>query len=171
MNQEQTTKKLSELISNPNNPRFIKDDKFHKLVQSIKDFPDMLKLRPIICNEQMIVLGGNMRLKACQELKIKEVPVIIVSGLTAEQEQEFIIKDNVSFGEWDWDILANEWDSEKLVDWGLEVPIFKDEDNISDSEKEIKNLWFLNIEFQSESEIQKWFEKLTEEGLYCKIVQ
>ena len=113
--------KLTEIKSNPNNPRLIKDDKFKKLVQSIKEFPQMLELRPIVVNDDMIVLGGNMRLKACKEAGLKEVPVIKASDLTEEQQRAFIIKDNVGYGEWDWDLLANEWDEEQLLEWGLDV--------------------------------------------------
>jgi len=116
--------KLSEIKPNPNNPRIIKDDKFKKLVKSIQDFPEMLELRPIVVNDDMIVLGGNMRLKACKEAGLKEVPVIKASELTEEQQREFIIKDNVGFGEWDWEQLANEWDAEQLDEWGLDVPDF-----------------------------------------------
>ena len=113
--------KLSEVKSNPNNPRLIKDEKFSKLVKSIKEFPKMLEIRPIVVNDEMVVLGGNMRLKACKEAGLKEIPIIKASDLTEEQQREFIIKDNVGFGEWDWDILANEWDSEHLEEWGLDV--------------------------------------------------
>lgn len=116
------TVKLSEVKSNPNNPRLIKDDKFNKLVQSIKEFPKMLEIRPIVVNADMIVLGGNMRLKACKEAGLKEVPVIFAQDLTEEEQKQFIIKDNVGFGEWDWDMLANEWEPEALKDWGLDVP-------------------------------------------------
>ena len=118
--------KISDVKINPNNPRLIKDDKFTKLVQSIKDFPEMLEIRPIVVNSDMVVLGGNMRLKACQQAGIKEVPIIIADNLTEEQQREFLIKDNVSGGEWDWDILANEWDAEQLDEWGLDIPIKKD---------------------------------------------
>ena len=114
--------KLSEIKSNPNNPRLIKDDKFKKLVQSIKDFPKMLELRPIVVNDDMVVLGGNMRLKACKEVGLKEVPIIKASELTDDQQREFIVKDNVGFGEWDWDMIANEWDTEQLIEWGLDLP-------------------------------------------------
>lgn len=114
--------KISEIKSNPNNPRVIKDDKFKKLVQSIKDFPRMLELRPLVLDENNIVLGGNMRLKACISLGLKEVPVVYAKDLTEEQKKEFIIKDNVGFGEWDWDVLANEWESTQLNEWGLDVP-------------------------------------------------
>lgn len=119
-----TTVKLSDVKANPNNPRTIKDEKFKKLVASIKGFPEMLSLRPIVVNQDMVVLGGNMRLKACKEAGIKEVPIIKASDLTDEQQKEFIIKDNVGFGDWDWDALSNEWDVEQLQDWGLDVPDF-----------------------------------------------
>ena len=116
--------KLSEVKLNPNNPRLIKDDKFKKLVQSIKDFPEMLNIRPIVVNQDMVILGGNMRYKACKEAGLKEIPIII-ADLTEDQQREFLIKDNVSGGEWDWEVLANEWDSEQLEDWGLDVPSFE----------------------------------------------
>jgi DNA modification methylase len=112
--------KISEVKSNPNNPRIIKDDKFKKLVKSIQEFPQMLELRPIVVNTEMIVLGGNMRLKACKEAGLKEVPIIMADELTEEQQKEFIVKDNVGFGEWDWDVLANEWDAVQLEEWGLD---------------------------------------------------
>jgi len=115
--------KLSDIRPNPNNPRVIKDDKFKKLVKSIQDFPQMLELRPIVVNDEMIVLGGNMRLKALEHLGIEETFIIKAGDLTDKQEQEFIIKDNVGYGEWDWDQLANEWDVEDLDEWGLDLPL------------------------------------------------
>ena len=115
--------KLSDIRPNPNNPRVIKDDKFKKLVKSITDFPQMLELRPIVVNDDMIVLGGNMRLKALEHLGIEETFIIKAGDLTDKQEQEFIIKDNVGYGEWDWDQLANEWDVEDLDEWGLDLPL------------------------------------------------
>jgi hypothetical protein len=118
------TVKISAVKSNPNNPRIIKDDKFKKLVTSIKEFPQMLDIRPIVVNDEMIVLGGNMRLKACIEAGLKEVAIIKASELTPEQQNEFIIKDNVGFGEWNWDDLANSWDTEQLTEWGIDLPIF-----------------------------------------------
>jgi DNA modification methylase len=108
---------------NPSNPRHIKDHKFTQLVKSIRHFPEMLQLRPIVVDSDNIVLGGNMRLKACIEAGLKEVPIIVASELTDEQQKEFIIKDNVGFGEWDWEQLANEWEIEQLSDWGLDLPI------------------------------------------------
>jgi len=116
--------KISEVKNNPNNPRVIKDDKFDKLVRSIKEFPKMLEIRPIVVNDDMIVLGGNMRLKACKEAGLKEVPIIKASDLTEDEQKQFIIKDNVSGGEWDWEMLQNDWNLEELDEWGLDVPDF-----------------------------------------------
>jgi DNA modification methylase len=120
--------KISEVKLNPNNPRLIKDDKFKKLVQSIKDFPEMLEIRPIVVNTDMVILGGNMRYKACKEAGLKEVPIIIADNITEEQQREFLIKDNTSGGEWDWEVLANEWDVEQLEEWGLDIPAFETEE-------------------------------------------
>lgn len=114
--------KISTVKLSPDNPRVIKGDKFKKLVQSIKDFPQMLELRPIVVDEDMVVLGGNMRLRACIEAGLKEVPILRASMLTEEQKREFVIKDNSSFGEWNWDILANEWDINDLSAWGIDIP-------------------------------------------------
>ena len=120
---------IKEVKLSPHNPRVIKNNKFMKLVNSIKNFPQMLDLRPIVVDEDMEVLGGNMRLRACMEIGLKEVPIIQVKELTAEQKKEFVIKDNSAFGEWDWDLLANEWDIEDLDDWGLDIPAsYFDED-------------------------------------------
>ena len=113
--------KIGEVKLNPSNPRVIKDDKFKKLVKSIKDFPKMLELRPVVVNDDMIVLGGNMRLKACNEAGLKEIPIIKASDLTPEQQREFIIKDNVGYGEWDWTMLNEEWTEDELEDWGVDV--------------------------------------------------
>jgi hypothetical protein len=115
---------IGKVKANKGNPRFIRDEKFTKLVKSLREFPDMAKLRPLIVNAEMVVLGGNMRLKAMQELKWETVPVIVADNLTPEQEAEFIIKDNVGFGEWDWEMLANQWDADLLTDWGLDIPHF-----------------------------------------------
>ena len=113
---------IKKVIPNPTNPRIIKDDKFKKLVKSIQEFPQMLELRPIVVDGNMVVLGGNMRLKASIAAGLTEVDILIADQLTDEQKAEFIIKDNVGFGEWDWDMLANEWDIDALEDWGLELP-------------------------------------------------
>ena len=116
---------IKTVKKNPNNPRIIKDDKFLKLVNSIKEFPKMLEIRPIVVNSDMIVLGGNMRLKACIEAGLKQVPIIKAEDLTEDEQRQFIIKDNVSGGEWDLEMLANEWDTEQLDAWGLDVPELK----------------------------------------------
>jgi hypothetical protein len=127
------TLKLSKLKGNPSNPRVLRDEKFIKLKASIEAFPDMLQKRPIVAvtdkDGKYMVLGGNMRLKACADLGMKEVPVILADEWTEEQRREFIIKDNVGFGEWDWDQLANEWDAGQLSDWGLDVPFAGHEAN------------------------------------------
>jgi len=135
------TVKISEVKLNPNNPRLIKDDKFKKLVRSIKDFPEMLNIRPIVVNSDMVILGGNMRYKACKEAGLKEVPVII-TDLSEEKQREFLIKDNTSGGEWDWEVLANEWNSEELESWGLDIPELKaiDESEEGDEIKIPKSL-------------------------------
>jgi DNA modification methylase len=112
---------ISKVRPNSDNPRYIKDEKFKKLVQSLKDFPEMANARPIVVNTEMVVLGGNMRLKAMQEAGWSEVPVKIVDW-SEEKQREFIIKDNVGFGEWDWDELANTWNAEELNEWGLDTP-------------------------------------------------
>ena len=115
--------KIAEVKENPNNPRILKDDKFKKLVKSLKEFPEMANVRPLVLNKENIILGGNMRFKAMKEAGWKEVPVQIVDW-SIEKQNEFIIKDNVGFGEWDWDILANEWNTEELTEWGLDIPDF-----------------------------------------------
>ena len=113
--------KINKIKGNPSNPRIIKDEKFKKLVKSINGFPEMLEKRPIVVDEDMMVLGGNMRWKACKDAGLKEVWIDVAEGWTQEQKDEFIIKDNANFGEWDWDILANEWDNAELNEWGLDV--------------------------------------------------
>jgi ParB-like chromosome segregation protein Spo0J len=119
---------INEIKPNPNNPRIIKDVKFKQLVKSIQDFPQMLELRPIVIDENNMVLGGNMRLKACIEAGLKDVPVIHANNLSEAQKKEFIVKDNVGYGEWEWDALANEWNIEDLDNWGLDIPAFANND-------------------------------------------
>jgi DNA modification methylase len=114
---------ITEVKPNGSNPRIIKDPKFKQLVQSIQEFPEMLELRPIIVNADMVILGGNMRYKACMDAGIKEIPIMIADSLDEAKQKEFIVKDNVGFGEWDWDVLANEWDVEELAHWGLDLPL------------------------------------------------
>jgi len=131
--------KIGKIKNNPNNPRLIKDDKFKKLVKSIKEFPEMLEIRPIVVDKDNIVLGGNMRLRACQEAGLKEVHILQADQLTEKQQRDFIIQDTVGFGEWDWDDLANEWDTEELEDWGLDLPIFMEEPSLDELIGEEKN--------------------------------
>lgn len=115
---------ISKVRNNQSNPRIIKDAKFHQLVESIKNFPEMRDVRPIVCNTDMEILGGNMRLKAFIEAGVDKIPVIVVDW-SEEKQKEFIVKDNVNFGEWDWDMLANEWNTKDLIDWGLDIPKFE----------------------------------------------
>ena len=131
-----------KLKANPSNPRVMRDEKFIKLKNSITEFPDMLNKRPIVAvtdtDGKLMVLGGNMRLRACQDLGIKEVPVILADEWTEEQRRRFIIADNVGFGEHDWDMLANEWDADQLVEWGLDLPLgFGDDPEIPQEEEEV----------------------------------
>lgn len=164
------TVKISAIKANPNNPRLIKDDKFNKLVKSIKDFPEMLNIRPIVVNNDMIVLGGNMRLKACKEAGLKEIPIIKASDLTEEQQREFIIKDNVGFGEWDWQQIANEWDAEQLNQWGLDIPKFKNENESDDLSSNIESLYRIEIICKDEEYQETLYNKLIEQGYECRLL-
>jgi site-specific DNA-methyltransferase (adenine-specific) len=127
---------INEIKPNPNNPRLIKDHKFKQLVKSIQDFPQMLELRPIVIDENNMVLGGNMRLKACIEAGLTDVPVIHANNLSEENKKEFIVKDNVGYGEWDWDDLANNWDIDLLTEWGLDIPDLNIDDTIIAAEED-----------------------------------
>ena len=150
--------KRSKIKENPNNPRIIKDHKYYLLVKSLQEFPEMLKLRPIVVDEDMMVLGGNKRLKASKDAGLKEVWIEIAEGLTEAQKKEFVIKDNTNYGEWDWDILANEWDSVQLTEWGVDAwpnqddikvePIagLTDDDDVPEAEESIckaGDIWVL----------------------------
>lgn len=141
--------KITDVFSNDTNPRTIKEAEFKKLVKSIKDFPEMLNLRPIVVNADGRIIGGNMRYLACKDIGLKEIPVIRAENLTEEQIEQFIIKDNVSFGEWDWDILANDWKSNKLNEWGLGV-----------WENKIDNTEFKPVMFPTQSD-----KEITEEDI------
>lgn len=158
--------KTSDIKPNPKNPRVIRDDKFRKLVQSITDFPQMLEKRPMICvtdaDGKYVVLGGNMRLRACQEINMKEVPVMLADDWTEAQRSEFIIKDNVGFGEWDWDSLANEWPQEKLEEWGLDIPGI-DEPEGEDSDQDSSGSFPLAI-ILTAWEYKKWQQMKKENG-------
>ncbi|QDP52939.1 MAG: hypothetical protein Tp165SUR256671_20 [Prokaryotic dsDNA virus sp.] len=165
--------KIYKIKTNPKNPRIIKNDKYKKLVKSIQEFPEMLKLRPIVVDENMMVLGGNMRLKACKEAGMKEVWIDIAEGLTDEQKDEFIVKDNVGFGEWEWDMLANEWDSVKLAEWGLDV--WQNEDDkfdsdVNDISDNIGEEFRVEVELKSENEQQQLYNELTKKGYTCRLL-
>lgn len=158
---------ISILKINPSNPRIIKDDKFKKLVQSIKDFPEMLEKRPIVVNKEMIVLGGNMRLKACIEAGLKDVPVL-VADWSEEKQREFIIKDNVSGGDWNWDDLTDNWDIEKLEEWGLDLPNFESSDvDISDK---ITESFKVEISCIDETQQEKIYNELIAKGYNCRLL-
>lgn len=175
--------KISEVKPNPKNPRVIRDGKFQKLVKSIQEFPDMLNKRPLIVftdvDGKYCVLGGNMRLKALNELKFKEIPVILADEWTEEQKAEFLIKDNVGFGEWDWDSLANEWDAEKLDDWGLNVPnyentdidldAFFEEDNTEKEEKFKITLEYSEEDYNAVTEALKNYSG-SKESIFFKLL-
>ena len=162
--------KIQEVKLNPNNPRIIKDDKFAKLVKSIQELPQMLEIRPIVVNADMVVLGGNMRLKACKEAGLKEVPIIIADNLSEEQQREFLIKDNVSGGEWDFEMLANEWDVEQLEDWGLDVPTFLEETEQKDLSSTIESLYRIEVICKDEEHQENTYNKLIEEGYECRLL-
>ncbi len=164
------TVKISEVKSNPNNPRTIKDDKFKKLVASIKEFPEMLDIRPIVVNADMVVLGGNMRLKACKEAGLKEVPIIIADHLTEDQAKQFIIKDNVSGGEWDWNMLNAEWNTDELIEWGLDVPKMVAGDFEDDLSDKLTQLFRIEVICQDEEQQEKTYNDLIEKGYECRLL-
>jgi len=152
--------KLKDIKPNPNNPRVLRDDKFQKLKQSIAEFPKMLSLRPMVIDENNVVLGGNMRLRALQELGFNDIDEAWVkrsSDLTEEEKKRFIIADNVAFGEWDWDTLANDWEVVDLEAWGLDIPQFDERGEIdySDKNKEVdiedlEGLMTINLKYNEE---------------------
>lgn len=164
------TVKISEVKQNPNNPRTIRDDKFTKLVASIKAFPEMLNIRPIVVNSDMVVLGGNMRLKACRDAGLKQIPIIVADELTEAQQREFIIKDNVSGGEWDWSALTNEWDTEQLEEWGLDIPKFDTNDEIDDLSETINQLFRIEVICKDEEHQENTYNKLIEQGYECRLL-
>jgi hypothetical protein len=164
--------KLSAIKQNPNNPRSINKDKFAKLVKSIEEFPRMLELRPIVLNKDNIVLGGNMRLKACKHIGLTEVPVVYADDLTEEEQRQFIIKDNVGFGDWDWELLANEWDVSDLAVWGLDLwqPEEDADKELTDVSDKINDVFKIEVEVDNEQELQLLYDKLTTEKYKCRIL-
>jgi ParB-like chromosome segregation protein Spo0J len=152
---------IGSVKGNSRNPRFIRDEKFKKLVASLVEFPEMATLRPLVVDETMTVLGGNMRLKAMQELKWKEVPIVVAEGLTDAQKDEFVIKDNVGFGEWDWETLANEWDAEELTRWGLDIPGFDAELPNDEPEEQDANSLIVEADMRT---LEDLFDELKSRG-------
>tara|TARA_R110001606_G_scaffold136380_1_gene273884 strand:+ start:447 stop:1046 length:600 start_codon:yes stop_codon:yes gene_type:complete len=168
---------ISQVKTNPNNPRLIKDNKFKKLVTSIKEFPEMLEIRPIVVDKDNIVLGGNMRLRACKEAGLKEVHIVKADQLTEEQQREFIIKDNVGFGEWDWDDIANGWDVDQLKMYGLDMPVFIEDSeefgtdfDLPDGDKDPYQQMTFTLADEQAEQIRNAIEdiKRTEEYKYCE---
>lgn len=161
---------IGELVENPENPRFIKDDKFKSLVQSLKDFPEMAEVREVVVNMDKMILGGNMRYKAMKEAGWKEVPVKMVDW-SIEKQREFVIKDNISGGDWDWDSLANQYEPLELDEWGLDLPkSFTQEDNGDDEGEKLQDKKELAIEFENEEELEKLYAELTERGYKCRVL-
>jgi len=175
--------KISDIKPNPKNPRIIKDDKFKKLVISITEFPQMLEKRPLVCftdvDGKYVVIGGNMRLKAAKEAGLKELPILLADDWTEEQKNEFIIKDNVGFGEWNWDELAEDWDTIKLESWGLDVTgvkgvqlsdDFGEEFSLKDGDKEpFQQMTFTLADGQAEHIKNAIADiKTTDEYKYCE---
>lgn len=170
MNVEIKKVKLSALKLNPDNPRTISKKYMDKLVKSLTDFPEMLEIREIVVDETMTVLGGNMRLQALKKAGAKECNAKIVSGLTDEQKREFVIKDNGSWGEWSMDDLANAWGDLPLVEWGVDLPAdWMKESGGETKEKQEKEIFEVIVECNNETEMEKYFKKLSDEGLKCRL--
>jgi ParB-like chromosome segregation protein Spo0J len=159
---------IKEIKPNPDNPRIIRDEKFAKLKTSIQEFPEMLKLRPIVVDENDVILGGNMRYRALQELKHKEVWTIKANELTEAQKREFIIKDNVGFGEWEWDTLANKWDAAELEAWGLDIPGFDSEGELDESDQGGDEFTRLEVECKDPEQLNDLMDELHSRGFNVK---
>jgi len=152
------TLQIKDIVPNKDNPRIIRDDKYLKLKKSIQDYPEMITIRPLVINEENIILGGNMRYKVMTDLGYTELPVIQVIGLSKEKQNEFIIKDNINYGEWNWQtLLTDEWDTTLLDAWGIEFPEWKgmdeldfDLDNLKEKEKLPKELFTLKSKLDKE---------------------
>jgi hypothetical protein len=160
---------VSQIQGNTKNPRYIKEKEFKELVASVRNFPKMMEARPIIVDENGIILGGNMRYKAALELGYKEVHIVRITDATEEQKREFIIKDNVSKGEWDWDMLANEWDSADLSEWGLEVVSAQDNE-FNDLSDKVKTKFAIEVICKDEQSQEHTYNKLIELGYECRIL-
>lgn len=167
--------KLKDIFTNPANPRIIRDDKYKKLVKSIDEFPKMMELRPIIVDSEGMILGGNMRYKALKELGYKEVPETWIkraNDLTEDEIRRFTIADNVGFGEWDYELLANEWDMQELEDWGVDLPGFGNLQMLNQVNKGDENdAWVGMPEFEEDEKSLRLiiqFESEQEREDFCK---
>lgn len=163
---------ISDVQPNPQNPRTIKDSSFKKLVESIKSFPQMLDIRPIVLNneKEKIILGGNQRYRACVDAGLKTIPVIYADNLTTDQQREFMIKDNSSSGDWDWDALANGWDAIDLESWGVDVAKLLPAPDHEDIGEDMRMKYVVEIECDSEANQQTIYESLIEKGYKCRIL-
>lgn len=167
--------KVSTLKKNASNPRQIKGDKLDKLKASIGGFQKMMFLRPMIVDENNVVLGGNMRLAAIKALGLKEIPdewIKRADDLTSDEKAQFIITDNSSFGEYDWDSIANEWSDYPLADWGLDVPGFEAEtpSDATDLSDSLESLFKVEVSCINEAEQEETYNRLTEQGYQCRVL-
>lgn len=163
--------KINSVKENPNNPRIIKDESFNKLVASLREFPEMLKIRPIVVDKKMVVLGGNKRLKACKELKLKEIYIIYANELTEDQKRRFTIVDNLSYGEWDFDLLRSDWDNNLLEEWGLPIPAFETAEEPEPEDFKEKTQFKIEVICKDPSHQERTYNKLIEQGHECRLLE
>ncbi len=160
---------IKKVKKNPDNPRTIKDHEFELLVKSIKEFPEMLEIRPIVVNDKWIILGGNRRYDACKTAGLKKIPIIKASDLTEQQQRRFLVADNKSSGDWDFDMLRG-WDQQELIEWGLDVPKFEEEGGMLNISDKIKSEFKIEIVCANESIQEKVYNKLIAEGYECRLL-
>lgn len=159
---------INKIKPNPNNPRVIRDAKFDQLCDSLRVFPKMLEIRPIVVDENMMILGGNQRYAAAKAIGLETIEVKKAEDLTEDEKREFIIKDNLPYGEWNWDDLKTNWDVEKLEEWGLDVPSFETNDiDISDK---LSETFKIEISCADEQEQEKVYNELIAVGLKCRLL-
>lgn len=168
---------IESIRKNSNNPRIIKDENFKKLVKSIRAFPQMMFIRPVVVRGDMII-GGNMRYEACKSAGKKKVPIIRADNLTDEQVREFIVKDNIPGGEWDWSMLANDWDQNLLIEWGFDAGVFgiggEEEDDRGDNGVgdglDLQEMYKVEIDCGNEAMQEKIYNEMTERGFKCRLL-